>query len=73
MKAKPKDKPFFFWFGSYDPHRGFEYKSGVKSGKKMEDLDFLPSFWGDDESVKHDILDYALEVDIFDPAKILYM
>ena len=66
LDAKPAEKPFFFWFGSYDPHRGFEYKSGVKNGKKLEDLDFLPSFWGDDESVKHDILDYAFEVDLFD-------
>lgn len=66
MDAKPADQPFFFWYGSYDPHRGFEYQSGVKNGRKMEDLDFLPSFWGDDESVKHDILDYAFEVELFD-------
>ncbi|MEO0452724.1 MAG: sulfatase [Verrucomicrobiota bacterium] len=66
LDAKPADQPFFFWFGSYDPHRGYEYQSGVKSGKKFEDLDFLPKFWGDDEGVKHDILDYAVEVEIFD-------
>lgn len=66
LDTKPTDQPFFFWFGSYDPHRGFEYQSGVKSGKSLDDVDFLPAFWGDDERVKHDILDYALEVEIFD-------
>ena len=66
LKQKPKDKPFFFWYGCKEPHRGYEYGSGVKSGKKFSDLDFLPKFWGDSERVKNDILDYALEVEYFD-------
>ena len=46
MKAKPKNQPFFFWYGAKEPHRGYEFKSGVKSGKSIENLDFSPSFWG---------------------------
>ena len=67
MDKKPKDSPFFFWYGCKEPHRSYEFKSGVnKNGKKISDLDFLPSFWGDLEDVKHDILDYAVEVEHFD-------
>jgi len=66
LKTKPKDQPFFFWYGCKEPHRGYEFKSGVKNGKKLADLDFLPSFWGKEESVRHDILDYAVEVEYFD-------
>ncbi|TYA74651.1 sulfatase family protein [Seonamhaeicola marinus] len=66
MNEKPEEEPFFFWYGCKEPHRGYEFKSGVKSGKKLEDLDFLPTFWGESEAVKHDILDYAVEVEYFD-------
>lgn len=65
MRDKPKGQPFFFWYGPKEAHRGFEYQSGVKAGKSFEDLDFLPSFWESD-GVKHDILDYALEVEYAD-------
>ena len=66
MKERSKEKPFFFWYGCREPHRGYSFKSGAKSGKKIEDLDFLPKFWGDSDDVKHDILDYAYEVEYFD-------
>ncbi|TXG38404.1 sulfatase [Seonamhaeicola maritimus] len=66
MNEKPEDEPFFFWYGCKEPHRGYEFKSGVKHGKQFSDLDFLPTFWGASESVKHDILDYAIEVEYFD-------
>lgn len=63
---RPKNKPFFFWYGCKEPHRGYEYKSGVRLGKKLEDLKFIPSFWPDTEEVRHDILDYAVGVEYFD-------
>ncbi|AWG23678.1 heparan N-sulfatase [Flavobacterium faecale] len=67
MANKPKDTPFFFWYGCKEPHRSYEYKSGVnKNGKKLSDVDFLPTFWGDSEVVKNDILDYAVEVEHYD-------
>jgi len=66
LQEKSKDRPFFFWYGCKEPHRGYEFMSGVKNGKRLDDLDFLPSFWGTSETVKHDILDYAFEVEYFD-------
>ncbi|WP_010137145.1 sulfatase family protein [Ochrovirga pacifica] len=66
IKDRPKNKPFFFWYGCKEPHRGYEYKSGVRLGKKIEDLKFQPSFWPANERVKNDILDYAVEVEYFD-------
>ncbi|NIJ45912.1 arylsulfatase A-like enzyme [Wenyingzhuangia heitensis] len=66
MDQKPKDTPFFFWYGCKEPHRSYQFKSGIKNGKKISDVDFLPTFWGDSEDVKHDILDYAVEVEHYD-------
>src|SRR5690606_360788 len=48
LKDKPKDKSFMFWFGSFEPHRFYEYGSGVaKGGKKLDDIDLVPDFWID--------------------------
>ena len=30
------DKPFFFWYGAKEPHRGFEKGSWKRMGKKLE-------------------------------------
>lgn len=66
LQDKPSDQPFFFWYGCKEPHRGYEFKSGERYGKSLDSLNFTPSFWDDDELVKHDILDYAVEVEYFD-------
>ena len=62
-----KDKPWFFWYGSIEPHRAYEYGSGVaKGGKKLSDIDHVPGYWPDNETVRNDLLDYAFEVEYFD-------
>lgn len=67
VKNKPKDKPFFFWFGSQEPHRQYEYGSGMAKGKKkLSDIDSVPPFWIDNDTVRNDMLDYAYEVEYFD-------
>jgi len=67
LGAKPKDEPFFFWYGSLEPHRGYEYQSGAnKGGMKTESIDEVPPFWPDEERVRHDLLDYAFELQHFD-------
>lgn len=66
LKDNKEDKPFFFWFGSWEPHRQYEYKSGARSGKKLSEIDEVFAFWPDTEEVRHDILDYALELEYFD-------
>lgn len=64
LDAAPADKPWCFWYGSLEPHRGYEYQSGVtKGGKKLSDIPEVPDYWPDDEVVRHDMLDYAFEVE----------
>ena len=65
MKAKPKNKPFCFWFGSGDPHRAYEWKSGIKSGMNVKDIQ-VPECMPDTEQVRIDICDYYWEVQRFD-------
>ena len=59
------DRPFLFWFGSHDPHRGFEKGSGLKAGKNPEAAK-VPEFLPDTPEIRSDLLDYALEVERFD-------
>jgi arylsulfatase A-like enzyme len=66
LKNKPKDKPFCFWYGGHEPHRRYEYKSGIQSGKKISDIKEVPPFFPDNEVVRNDLLDYALEIEHFD-------
>ena len=35
-------------------------------GKKTSDIDRVPAFWPDNETVRNDILDYAYEAEDFD-------
>ncbi|HCO93481.1 MAG TPA: heparan N-sulfatase [Phycisphaerales bacterium] len=65
MKARPEGKPFCFWFGSHDPHRGYKWQSGIKSGMKLEDVE-VPACLPDSEEVRTDICDYYWEVQRFD-------
>jgi len=64
-KSKPEGKPFCFWFGSTDPHRGYKWQSGIKSGMKLEDVQ-VPACFPDSEEVRTDICDYYWEVQRFD-------
>jgi len=67
LDAAPKDKPWSFWYGGHEPHRSYEYGSGVaKGGKKLSDIDRVPACWPDTEEVRNDMLDYAFEVENFD-------
>jgi arylsulfatase A-like enzyme len=66
LKNKPKDKPFCFWYGGFEPHRRYEYRSGIESGKKLSDINEVPPFFPDNEVVRTDLLDYALEIEHFD-------
>lgn len=67
LDARPSDEPFSFWYGSHEPHRSYEYRSGIeKGGKSISDIDEVPYFWPDTEEVRIDMLDYAFEVEYFD-------
>lgn len=67
LKDRPEGKPFCFWYGGHEPHRGYAYGSGTKKGgKKLSDIDVVPPFWTDNEIVRNDMLDYAYEIEYFD-------
>ncbi|MBI1387776.1 MAG: sulfatase-like hydrolase/transferase [bacterium] len=65
LKQRPKDAPFYFWYGGTEPHRGYSKGIGLASGKKLEDVD-VPPFLPDTEEVRSDLLDYAFEIEWFD-------
>lgn len=62
LKQRPADKPFCFWMGFVEPHRGYELGSGVRLGKKLDDVK-VPAFLPDTLAVRSDLLDYAVEVE----------
>ncbi|MCF6333463.1 MAG: sulfatase [Draconibacterium sp.] len=67
LEARPKDIPFCFWYGSHEPHRGYEFESGIKKGGKTIDMiDEVPPFWPDVDTIREDMLDYAFEIEYFD-------
>lgn len=61
------DAPWCFWYGSTEPHRRYEYGTGISvGGKSLDDIDEVPPFWPDNETIRNDMLDYALEIEHFD-------
>ncbi len=67
LQDKPEGKPFCFWYGGYEPHRRYEYGSGINKGnKQLSDIDQVFDFWPDNDTVRTDMLDYAFELEYFD-------
>ena len=66
LAQKSPEKPWAFWYGATEPHRGYEYGSGKRFGKSIDDIDHVPAYWPDNETVRNDMLDYAIEVEHFD-------
>jgi N-sulfoglucosamine sulfohydrolase len=64
LDKQEKGEPWFFWYGSHEPHNYYEYGTGVSIGnKKLSDIDSVPAYWPDNEIVRNDMLDYGLEID----------
>ncbi len=66
MKERKNGEPFCFWYGAREPHRGYEYGSSIKAGKKLSEIDSVPRYWPDNDVVRTDMLDYAMEIEYFD-------
>lgn len=67
LDAAPEGEPWAFWYGSREPHRAYEFRSGSElAGKRLEDIKEVFPFWPDSETVRHDMLDYAYEIEHFD-------
>lgn len=67
LEDNQEDEPFAFWYGGIEPHREYEFESGIKKGgKKLSDIDKVPAYWLDNDTVRTDMLDYAFEIEYFD-------
>ncbi len=67
LAAAPADRPWAFWYGAREPHRAYEFRSGERvGGKNIDEIDAVPAMWPDTETVRHDLLDYAYEIEHFD-------
>jgi N-sulfoglucosamine sulfohydrolase len=62
LKQRPAGRPFCFWMGFHEPHRAYEPGSGVRLGKRPEDVK-VPAYLPDTPAVRSDLLDYAVEVE----------
>lgn len=65
MENNTDDKPFFFWYGGREPHRVYEKGSWKRTSKKLEDVE-VPEFLPDNDEIRGDLLDYAVEIEWFD-------
>jgi len=60
-------KPFMFWYGAIEPHRRYEFQAGINQGnKQLSEINNIPPFWPDNDTVRTDMLDYAFEIEHFD-------
>ena len=65
LSERPKDRPFCYWLGSHKPHRGYPQGSGVKSGMDPTKVS-VPPYLPDTPTVRSDLCDYYLQVQLFD-------
>ncbi|MCA9062571.1 MAG: sulfatase [Planctomycetaceae bacterium] len=65
LDAKPADRPFVFWFGTKEPHRAYEKDSWKKQGRNLADVT-VPKYYPDNEVIRGDLADYAIEVEWYD-------
>lgn len=65
MQERKPGQPFYFWYGATEPHRGYEKGAWERNGKTLSMVD-VPGFLPDDDEIKGDILDYAVEIEWFD-------
>jgi N-sulfoglucosamine sulfohydrolase len=67
LDERSPGSPWFFWYGSTEPHRRYQYGSGVSmGGKNTGQIEKVPRFWPDNDTVRNDMLDYAFEIEYFD-------
>jgi N-sulfoglucosamine sulfohydrolase len=65
LDATPEDKPFCFWFGTKEPHRGYGKDNWRLDGRDLSDVT-VPKYYPDNEVIRGDLADYAIEVEWYD-------
>lgn len=69
-QERPQDRPFFFWFASYDAHRGWDADKQWDAERygpmhRPDDV-VVPPFLSDDPKTRQDLASYYNEVTRFD-------
>ena len=65
ISGKKENQPFCFWYGSAEPHVGYENGIGIKNGIDTSKI-ILPAFLPSLLEVKIEIADYLFEIEWFD-------
>jgi N-sulfoglucosamine sulfohydrolase len=65
LEAWDSKNPFCFWLGAKEPHRGYEKDSWKKDGRNLDDVE-VQDFFPDNETIRGDLADYAIEVEWYD-------
>jgi uncharacterized sulfatase len=65
LDGKDASKPFCFWYGASEPHGPWEKGSGVRLGKKPEEI-VLPPFLDDTPENRGRLADIFVEIEWFD-------
>ncbi|MFT5301634.1 MAG: N-sulfoglucosamine sulfohydrolase [Mariniblastus sp.] len=65
LDKKPDGKPFCFWLGTKEPHRGYGKDNWKLDGRNLDDVT-VPNYYPDNETIRGDLADYAIEVEWYD-------
>lgn len=61
MNERDTSRPFFFWMGVSEPHRGYSPGIGRESGLSADSVS-VPGFLPDVPEIRDDLLDYYFEI-----------
>lgn len=65
LSLRKDGQPFYFWFGSNEPHRDFEKDSWREMDRNLSEAEY-PQFLPVSDSIGGDLLDYAVEIAWYD-------
>ena len=65
MRAGNRDSLSVSGFGTHEPDRAFQDGAGSLRGKRHQDVE-VPKFYPDNETIRRDLADYAVESEWFD-------
>lgn len=65
MSKRKAGQPFCFWYGAHEPHRDYEEGSWKHNSMDPSTVQ-VPGFLPDNEVIREDMLDYAVEINWFD-------
>ncbi|MEM9367082.1 MAG: sulfatase [Planctomycetota bacterium] len=59
------NQPFCFWLGTREPHRGYGKDNWKLDGRDLSEVT-VPTYYPDNEIIRGDLADYAIEVEWYD-------